>query len=145
MSWDTMRAMRTFVLLCTSVLLFGCARSMESAARTPDAATVLERDASTAEATPVGTPRAERSAGAECRTDADCALTRVPEEGCCQTLCQPRAVTAAEARTLEKKTLGCEQGGKACPDPVCAPPHVQPEPMCSAGHCAVRNVRLDTR
>jgi hypothetical protein len=55
-----------------------------------------------------------------CQQDSDCALTYVPEAGCCPTLCAPRGVTLAEARRREGLVQQCEKSrGHPCPVPFC--------------------------
>jgi len=75
--------------------------------------------------------------GSECRSDSDCSLTYVPEEGCCPTMCAPRGVTTAEARRREGLVQGCEQKrGHPCPVPACRARPFQA--ACEGGLCTAR-------
>jgi hypothetical protein len=72
-----------------------------------------------------------------CHADADCALTRVPEGGCCPTLCAPRAVAREEAERLEANVPRCHKGG-TCPEPACRPPSSEVTAACVQSRCATR-------
>jgi hypothetical protein len=94
---------------------------------------------------PVAVPAARGSGGdgsgsaaaGRCTVDADCAVTRVPEGGCCPTLCSPRAVTRREAEALDANVPRCNKSGN-CPEPVCRPPTNEIVPACLQGRCAIR-------
>jgi len=74
-----------------------------------------------------------------CSTDDQCALTRVPEGGCCETLCVPRAVTRGRADALGKDDRACLHG-KMCPDVSCHPLGQQVEAKCDARRCVARQI-----
>jgi hypothetical protein len=70
-----------------------------------------------------------------CSSDDQCALTRVPPGGCCETLCAPRAVTRARADALRADDRACLHG-KMCPEVSCHPLGQQGvEAKCQAGRC----------
>ena len=69
-----------------------------------------------------------------CSSDDQCALTRVAQGGCCETLCVPRAVTRARADALGADNRACLHG-KTCPDISCHPLGQQVEPKCESGRC----------
>ena len=73
----------------------------------------------------------------ECREASDCALTRIPEGGCCETLCTPRPVTAGALAALTRAHERCEAERGPCPDPVCPPPRFSLAPACQEGRCTV--------
>ena len=50
-----------------------------------------------------GAAPAPASPEAERRSDAECAITRVPQGECCARLCSGRAVTAKEAQALDTR------------------------------------------
>lgn len=143
--------MRTLLLLC--LLAVGCTRAgpMEQGSRgTPDAHPPPAEAQSTAEPEkrPASKPEppapsAAAQSGA-CTSDADCALTRVDENGQCENLCTPRAVPRAQAADLQKKAREHE-ARQPCPDFPCAPPRSLPEATCVQGQCAVRHVNPETR
>lgn len=147
-AWDTMRRMRPALLLCSFLLCLGCSRSVEPANRNGDAASSEQAGApptGSAEARPepsgdAGPPAAGAS---ECRTDADCALTMVPEGECCPMLCEGRPVPVAEAHRLDARQRECEERDGLCPLPPCAPPRTRPVPMCTAGRCAARQIPME--
>lgn len=64
-------------------------------------------------------PPAASSGKAPCREDSDCVLTFVPEGGCCRSLCQPRAVSPAEARLTDERVAQCEKESRPCAIPMC--------------------------
>ena len=113
----------------------------------------LEKDRPAAEQTaapapaPVATANAAAATDEEgpCAADADCALTRVPKGGCCETLCQGRPVTKARAQELAKAEPMCMKQGTTCPIPLCRPPREQRVAACVAGKCGVRRLDLDER
>jgi hypothetical protein len=74
-----------------------------------------------------------------CSSDDQCGLTRVPEGGCCETLCVPRAVTRARADALRADDRACLHG-KMCPDVSCHPLGQQVEAKCEAGRCNARRM-----
>lgn len=82
---------------------------------------------------PAETPK---PAALQCQRDADCALTRVPDEDCCPRLCAPRAVTADEARRIEARVQQCQKEGRPCALPSCRVPRF--EAACVAGTCTTR-------
>jgi len=83
-------------------------------------------------------PRAVAEDG-PCSSDDQCALTRVPEGGCCETLCVPRAVTRARADALGKDDRACLHG-KMCPEVSCHPLGQQVEAKCQASRCISRPI-----
>jgi len=74
-----------------------------------------------------------------CSSDDQCALTRVPEGGCCETLCVPRAVTRGRADALGKDDRACLHG-KMCPDVSCHPLGQQVQAKCEASRCVSRPI-----
>jgi hypothetical protein len=73
-----------------------------------------------------------------CSSDDQCALTRVPPGGCCDTLCAPRAVTRARADALNADDRACTHG-KTCPEVSCHPLGQQGvDAKCEAGRCTAR-------
>jgi hypothetical protein len=83
---------------------------------------------------------APASPEAERRSDAECAITRVPQGECCARLCSGRAVTAKEAQTLDARVSACKERGKPCSIPPCAPPRTRPVAVCTGGRCGAREV-----
>jgi|GEM_PF-5328958 len=83
---------------------------------------------------------APASPEAERRSDAECAITLVPQGECCARLCSGRAVTAKEAQTLDARVSACEERGKPCSIPPCAPPRTRPVAVCTGGRCGAREV-----
>jgi len=84
-------------------------------------------------------PRSEVEDG-PCSSDDQCALTRVPEGGCCETLCVPRAVTRARADALRADDRACLHG-KMCPEVSCHPLGQQGvEAKCEAKRCIARRL-----
>jgi hypothetical protein len=84
-------------------------------------------------------PRTEGEDG-PCSSDEQCALTRVPPGGCCETLCVPRAVTRARADALSADGRACLHG-KICPDVSCHPLGQQGvEAKCETGRCTARRM-----
>jgi len=79
-----------------------------------------------------------------CSTDDQCALTRVPEGGCCETLCIPRAVTRGRADALGKDDRACLHG-KICPQVSCHPLGQSVEAKCEASRCVARRMQGDGR
>jgi hypothetical protein len=76
-----------------------------------------------------------------CKTDDDCALTKMADGQCCPMLCQPRAVSKASAEALEKYASVCEKPSKMaqCPVPDCAPPRqIVAGAACVSGQCVTR-------
>lgn len=67
-----------------------------------------------------------------CEEDSDCTLTRMELEGCCETLCRPRAVTYREEKLLAQRRSQCDQ---MCPAPACAPFRWSFAATCVAGKC----------
>jgi hypothetical protein len=124
-----MRVMRPSLLACTLLLSLGCARSVEPMGRARDA----------------GPPVEPPGAAAECRSDADCSITLVPEGGCCPRLCLGRAVPATESLKLDERQRACEERGGPCPDPVCARPRHRPVAVCTGGRCATRMMPMEER
>jgi hypothetical protein len=155
-----MHAMRPSLLLCSLLLCLGCARSVEPMGRPDDAAApesgaaVPSAQTKGPEATPSasgGTSAAIPTDGgnkgpsptaqaAECRSDADCAITLVPEGECCARLCTGRAVTVAEDQALDVRERECRERGERCIIPPCAPPRTRPVAVCTGGRCGVREV-----
>jgi len=83
-----------------------------------------------------GTPRTP-----QCRKDADCALTLVPDGDCCPRLCAPRAVTAEEVRRVNERVQRCERENRPCVMPNC---RARPfEPACVDGTCSARAAAAD--
>ena len=74
-----------------------------------------------------------------CSSDDQCALTRVPEGGCCETLCVPRAVTRGRADALEKDDRACLHG-KMCPEVSCHPLGQHVQAKCEASRCISRPI-----
>ena len=97
--------------------------------------------------TAAGTPTASRSAALasaeagvpaaaqQCRTGADCVLERRPAGDCCESLCEPRAVSRAEQAATESR---CQGQAARCAMPVCAPQRTISVPVCSSGRCSIR-------
>ena|SRR5437868_490314 len=83
-------------------------------------------------------PRADPEDG-PCSSDDQCALTRVPEGGCCETLCAPRAVTRARGDALRADDRACLHG-KTCPEVSCHPLGQQVEVKCEAKRCIARRL-----
>ncbi|QSQ24015.1 hypothetical protein JY651_03280 [Pyxidicoccus parkwayensis] len=143
--------MRPSLLLCSLLLCFGCARSAEPMTR-PDNAPSQSTDsgsptAAASEPTPGTAPsdagatgQASSALAAECRADADCEITLVPEGECCARMCSGRAVPVAEARALEARVNACREHGDRCVIPPCAPPRTRPVAVCTGGRCGVREV-----
>lgn len=75
----------------------------------------------------------------ECKTDDDCALTKMGDNECCPMLCQPRAVSKASAEAVEKYAATCAKpSGGRCAVPECAPPRFTVAPACVSGKCEAR-------
>jgi|SRR5438067_279262 len=72
-----------------------------------------------------------------CSSDDQCALTRVPAGGCCETLCFPRAVTRARADAIAANERTCTHG-KPCPEVSCHPLGQFFEVKCESGKCTAR-------
>ena len=87
-------------------------------------------------------PMTASAAAADCASDSECALTRIPDGGCCPTLCTPRAVTRERADALQAHVAECSQG-KPCPLPPCAPPRLQHFPACVSGRCVAQSRPLN--
>ena len=93
-----------------------------------------------AAASPTPSPTStEASEQGPCATDADCTLTRVTTGGCCETLCQGRAVTKSVAAAQAAKLATCTPAGSQCPVPLCRPPRSMVAPACEAGRCIERH------
>jgi hypothetical protein len=74
-----------------------------------------------------------------CKSDEDCAFTKMADGDCCPSLCQPRVVSKTSAAALEKYATTCAKpGGGECPVPACMPPRTTVEPACVSGKCAGR-------
>jgi hypothetical protein len=74
-----------------------------------------------------------------CKTDADCAFTKMADGDCCPSLCQPRVVSKTSAAALEKYATTCAKpNGGECPVPECMPPRITVEPACVSGKCVGR-------
>lgn len=98
----------------------------------PPAPLAVARQVTRPEAVRAAEPAAP--VGSECKTDADCATTRVPEGACCPSLCEPRAVPAKRAAALEAAISTCRP---ACTQPQCAPARTHAA-ACVSGACVAR-------
>lgn len=79
-----------------------------------------------------------------CSSAADCAITRVAKDECCEMLCEGRAVTKARAAELAGKVDTCsKKQGYACPIPLCRPPRFTALPACERGRCVARTAPID--
>jgi hypothetical protein len=117
-------------------------------AETPPPITATPPTASPPSATPpptTGTTAPPALAGAplptgnECRSNADCMLTYVPESSCCATMCAPKGVTVAEGRRRDDMVHDCEQKrGHPCPVPACRARAFQA--ACEGGTCTAKMV-----
>lgn len=117
-----------------AVLFLGCKSAGEVSPEPPSPAPA---------SAPVPVATVEQpSVPVECQKDSDCALTQVPEGGCCPQLCTPRAVPAAEATALEQAVQRCEREGRPCALPSCRAAMAF-EVGCAEGKCARR--RMDDR
>ncbi|MCP3145063.1 hypothetical protein [Pyxidicoccus xibeiensis] len=134
--------MRPSLLLCSLLLCLGCARSVEPTQRPTDAASP-EAGGELAPPAPAVTD-AGPVAEAECRSDADCAVTNMPEGECCPTLCTGRVVTAREAQGLLASERACVERGEPCALPPCAPPRSRIVPVCTGGRCTARMVPMES-
>ncbi|MBF5041223.1 MULTISPECIES: hypothetical protein [Myxococcaceae] len=144
-------------VLLPALLLCACARSSEPSPRAsapasheastqpaaapreaprPEASPAAAAPAEPASAVPPAVAAPEAGAGGRCTSDADCALTRIDESGCCETLCTPRPVLRSELAQLEERKRQCGASAQRCPDPVCAPPRFRTGVACQAGRCA---------
>jgi hypothetical protein len=115
-------------------LVLACASAPPEPAATTVASSLHVGAAPEPPATPEAARRPAAAAGTECAGDSDCALTRIPDGGCCATLCTPRAVLRATADALQAHAGEC-MNGKACPLPPCAPPRAQHVAACVSGRC----------
>ncbi len=115
------------------------APASSSAAEAPSTSTPEAHDAG-AQPRPAASNERPAPPGAECRSDDDCTLTLVPEGECCARLCTGRAVTATEAQAIDARVSACEERGRPCAIPSCAPPRMRPMAVCTGGRCGIRNV-----
>ena len=134
------RFVRLLVVLLTFGGLLGIARA----------------DAPTADAQPAATTRTQArkkkrtvkapKVSLACKSDADCAFTKMADGDCCPSLCQPRVVSKTSAAALEKYATICTKpNGGDCPVPECMPPRTTVEPACISGKCAGRAAPTQTR
>jgi hypothetical protein len=71
-----------------------------------------------------------------CKTDADCAPTKMADGDCCPSLCQPRIVSKTSAEALAKYAATCAKpGGGQCPVAECAPPMTSVVGACVSRKC----------
>jgi len=75
-----------------------------------------------------------------CRSDADCALTRIPTGQCCPSLCEGRPVTKQCAAKLDQSAERCAREPGGCPQPLCRPPPFVTVPACENGRCVAKAV-----
>ena len=81
-----------------------------------------------------------------CKSDDDCALTKMGDGESCPMLCQPRAVSKASADALEKYAATCQKNGKQCAVPECAPPRQAIEgAACVSGKCVAKTAAAGSR
>jgi hypothetical protein len=81
----------------------------------------------------------DAGAGADaCNADDDCGTTRIPDGECCESLCEPRAVSRAHAEKLAEKAKAC----RGCADPLCRPPGVIVRPACVQNRCVLKSQPL---
>lgn len=117
---------------------------------------IARADAPGAEAQPAAAPKTQArkkkrtvkapKVSLSCKSDADCAFTKMADGDCCPSLCQPRVVSKTSAAVLEKYATTCAKpGGGECPVPECMPPRITVEPACVSGKCAGRAAPTPTR
>ena len=82
---------------------------------------------------------AEALSPGPCLQDGDCALTRMPPDGCCET-CTPAAVLRT---ALAQRELSCAEARSRCPALSCAPQRFMTVAVCREGKCSAE--RADNR
>jgi hypothetical protein len=91
-------------------------------------------------------PPAAPKVSLSCKTDADCAPTKMADGDCCPSLCQPRIVSKRSADALAKYGATCEKpGGGQCPVPECAPPQTSVVAACVSGKCEAHAMASPSR
>jgi hypothetical protein len=144
------------IALCLSACHHSAAPSSEApaptteTARTGEAARTPGTDAGPAARTPPAqTPPASPEplaanpgdVEARCTRDADCTLTRLSDEGCCPTLCTPRAISTTALARRQKSCTSVPDA--SCPEPMCRPPPGAPSAVCQSGRCTVRFTSME--
>ncbi len=132
-----MRNLRCVRSLVAAVTLFGLLAAARADAPAPsnDGAAPAAKTHTRKKKRAVKAPKVSLA----CKSDDDCALTRMEDGACCPMLCQPRAVAKTSAEALDKYAATCARpGGGECPAPACAPPRMTLEAACVSGKCATR-------
>jgi hypothetical protein len=81
-----------------------------------------------------------------CKTDDDCAPTKMADGDCCPSLCQPRIVSKKSADALAKYAAVCKKPtGDECPAPECAPPQTAVQAACVSGKCVAHAAPTPSR
>jgi hypothetical protein len=144
------------IALCLSACHHSAAPSTEApaptaeTARTGEAALTPGTDAGAAARTPPAqTPPASMEplaadpaeAEARCTRDADCTLTRLSDEGCCPTLCTPRAISTTALARRQKSCANFQES--SCAESMCRAPRGAPSAVCQGGRCTVRLTSME--